>query len=365
MQFTISTTKLLSAVKAVLPIVDKRGTIPVLANLKIEVKNGQLVQITASDMDSEITIKLDVESSSAGITTVPAHKLSEILSNLERDSNVDIKLGDGGVSLRSGRRRFKLPTLPHEDFPSLTYNKQMVSFTIFSEELAKFITKTLPFTSDEQTRYYLQGVYMHIDKGDLHWVATNGHALSVVSRPSPESDGELPGVILPQTACESILRVFKGTDVVFSVSDGGIKIEGPHACLVSKVIDGSFPDYHRVIPQCNDKIFTAERDILRTAVQVASCIQDDKTSAIRIAISGSSAAVSSTQTDQSSAIDSIDIEYDGPDIEFGINSRYLQQVLGNIDHETVQVFVSDAMSPIVIHGINDKSSTFVVMPMRV
>lgn len=372
MKFVIERAHLLKALGHVQSVVEKRGTIAVLANVKIDAQ-GDTVSFTATDMDLAMVEKVPGTISRNGITTVPAHMLYEIVRKLPDGAQIEITEADDGskVSIRSGSSRFSLACLPVEDFPVMADGELDYSFTLKAAECKALIEKPSFAMSNEETRYYLNGIYFHMAKSGadktLRAVATDGHRLARIEVALPAGADGMPGVIVPRKVIYELKKLLAESegDVNISLSESKIRFVIGSAVIVSKLIDGNFPDYERVIPAANDKILEVDRKLFAQAVDRVSVISSEKTRAVKLAAESGKITLTATSTEHGAATEELDATYSANAIEIGFNSRYLLEMLTNIEGDTAQFLLNDGASPALVRDTADVSALYVIMPMRV
>jgi DNA polymerase III subunit beta len=371
MQFVIERANLLKSLGHVQSVVEKRGTIAVLSNIKIDAK-GSEVSLTATDMDIAVVEKVPAEVSKPGSTTVPAHTLYDIVRKLPDGVQIELTNSDDGskISIRAGQSRFSLACLPIEDFPVMAEGEFTHNFTLKSAECLALIEKPSFAISNEETRYYLNGIYMHVSGGGdekvLRAVATDGHRLARVEVAVPAGADGMPGVIVPRKTIQELRKLLENGegDVEVSLSDTKIRFIYGDAVLVSKLIDGNFPDYERVIPAANEKLMEVDCKIFKDAVDRVSVISSEKSRAIKLQLESGKLTLSAGSGDQV-ASEEIDINYSSNAIDIGFNSRYLLEMMTQIDGDTAQFLLNDGNSPALVRDTADVGSLYVIMPMRV
>ena len=371
MKLTIERSALLRSLGHVQSVVERRNTIPILSNVKLDAAGGRLA-LNATDMDLDIAEQVDAEIGAEGATTAPAHTLYEIVRKLPDGSQVEIDAaGDGQMTLRAGRSRFTLSCLPTEDFPMMTGGDYGHTFKLSAQELRSLIDRTRFAISTEETRYYLNGIYLHeFDSADtpvMRAVATDGHRLASVEVPLPEGATGMPGVIVPRKTVGELRKLIDetGDDIEIALSETKIRFSFDDAVLTSKLIDGSFPDYQRVIPQDNDKQLTVSCKPFAEAVDRVSAISSEKSRAVKLALTSGSLTLSASSPEHGNATEEIEVDYDGGEIEIGFNSSYLLDIARQIDGDEAVFSMSDAASPTVLQKAGDPSAIYVLMPMRV
>lgn len=372
MKITIERANLLKVLTHVQSVVERRNTIPILSNVKVETPDGQL-SLNATDMDLDIVEQVAAEVGQPGATTAPAHTLYDIVRKLPEGAEVELECSgdDGQLTLRSGRSRFTLSCLPTEDFPVMSGGELPHQFTLSAADLRAMIERTRFAISTEETRYYLNGIYLHTAERDgtpvLRAVATDGHRLASVEVPVPEGAAGMPGVIVPRKAVAELYKLIEDSadDVAVALSDAKIRFSFDGAVLTSKLIDGTFPDYDRVIPAENDKVVEVDCATFKDAVDRVSAISSEKSRAVKLAISKGTMVLSANSPENGTATEELEIAYDGGELEIGFNSRYLLDIAQQIDSGDARLSLSDAASPTLIQDTSDASALYVLMPMRV
>ena len=372
MKFTIERAILLKTLSHVQSIVEKRNTIPVLSNVRIEAL-GDGISFKATDMDTEITEIVDAKIQEVGATTAPAHMLYDIVRKLSDGSEVELTFPDdkGQLTIATGRSKFSLSTIGVEDFPVISGDKLPVNFVMSKDELKDVIDRTKFAVSTEETRYYLNGIYMHAkNEGEakvLRVVATDGHRLACVESPMPAGAENLAGVIIPRKTVNEIRKLLDDAakdDVVIALSENKIRFTMEDVTLTSKLIDGTYPDYERVIPTDNDKALEISVKELASAVDRVSVVAE-RTRAIKMFTAKNKITIATSSPDLGSATEELEAKYDSAEIEVGYNFRYLLDILNEIKGDEVQLKFSDGSSPSILRDKSDASAIYVLMPMRV
>ncbi len=371
MKITIERAELLKSLGHVQSVVERRNTIPILSNVKIEAADGKLT-LNATDMDLDMVDSVIADVQTPGATTVSAHTLYDIVRKLPDGSQVELDAtGDGQLQLSAGRSRFTLSCLPTEEFPVLSGGELPHNFSMTAAELRALIDRTKFAISTEETRYYLNGIYLHKAERDgvdvLRAVATDGHRLASVEGPLPAGAGDVPGVIIPRKTVTELRKLIdeSGDEVQISLSESKIRFAFDNALLTSKLIDGTFPDYQRVIPTGNDKNMEVDCRQFANAVDRVSAISSEKSRAIKLALSNGILALSASSPEHGSAEEEIEIDYQGDPVEIGFNSGYLLDITRQIEGEVAQVSLADGNSPTILREADDPSALYVIMPMRV
>ena len=370
MKMTIERAVLLKSLGHVQSVVERRNTIPILSNVKLEAGDGS-VRLNATDMDLDIVEEAVADVTTPGATTVSAHTLYDIVRKLPDGAQVNIDGGGGQVILSAGRSRFTLASLSIDEFPVLSGGELPHQFTVAAAELRGLIDRTRFAISTEETRYYLNGIYLHQADRDgatlLRAVATDGHRLASVEIPLPSGADGMPGVIVPRKAVAELRKLIdeSGDEVAVSLSESKIRFAFDNAVLISKLIDGSFPDYQRVIPEGNDKVMEVNCGGFAEAVDRVSAISSEKSRAIKLSLDGGTLVLSASSPEHGSAIEELEVVYDGDLLEIGFNSGYLLDVTRRIEGETARFTMADSASPTVMQETDDASALYVLMPMRV
>jgi DNA polymerase-3 subunit beta len=370
MRVTIERSPFLKALNHVQSVVERRNTIPILSNVLVQASKN-VIRLTATDLDIEIVETVAAETLRDGAATVPAHMLYDIVRKLPDGAQLELDHGpDGGrVNIKAGRARFTLQALPPEDFPDLSSGEFGNTFALSAKDLRTLIEKTRFAISTEETRYYLNGIYLHQDRDQTHLraVATDGHRLAQSQVPLPQGAAGMPGVIVPRKTVLEIVKLVEGddADVQVSLSSSKIRFAAGNLILTSKLIDGTFPDYERVIPKGHDKVMQVEAKAFAEAVDRVSTISMEKSRAVKLAIAEGRMTLVVNNPDSGSAEEEIAIGYDKEAIEIGFNARYLLDVAGQITDENMRFEMQDAGSPTVVRDPKDGQSLYVLMPMRV
>jgi len=370
MRVTLEKSAFLKALSHVQSVVERRNTIPILSNVMVQAKGGE-VKLTATDLDIEIVESVPADVAQDGAATVPAHMLYDITRKLPDGAQLELnQAGDKGrISIIAGRSRFALQALPPEDFPDLSSGEFGNTFSLAAADLRFLIERTRFAISTEETRYYLNGIYFHeVASGNLlRAVATDGHRLAQSQMDLPVGASGMPGIIVPRKTVLELVKLFEGEDgdVEVAISSSKIRFTFGRLVLTSKLIDGTFPDYERVIPRGNDKILEADTKQFSEAVDRVSTISFEKSRAVKLNLSEGRLGLVVNNPDSGSAEEEIVVSYERDPIEIGFNSRYLLDVAAQVKAETMRFEFNDAGSPTVIRDPKDAKSLYVLMPMRV
>lgn len=372
MQFVIERAHLLKSLGHVQSVVEKRGTIAVLSNVKIEAK-ADGVSLTATDMDIAIVESTPATVTKQGATTVPAHTFYDIVRKLPEGAQIEFSLSDDGgkATIRAGQSRFSLAALPTDEFPVMAEGDLPHNFSLTAAEALALVEKPSFAISTEETRYYLNGIYFHVATSGstkvLRAVATDGHRLARIEVGLPAGAANMPGIIVPRKAIYELKKLLDGGqgEVGISLSETKIRFVYGNAVIVSKLIDGNFPDYERVIPSANEKLMEVDCKSFSQAVDRVSVISTEKSRAIKFALDGGKLTLSASSPEHGTASEEIDVKFSSPALEVGFNSRYLLDMMSQIEGDTAQFMLNDGASPALVRDTADVAALYVIMPMRV
>jgi DNA polymerase-3 subunit beta len=370
MKATIERATLLKGLSHVQSVVERRNTIPILSNVLIDASADGSLKLMATDLDLQINESIPAAVEQPGATTVSAHTLFDIARKLPEGSQVSLSAAEGKMQIVAGRARFQLGTLPRDDFPVIAEGELPVSFELPAETLKQIIDKTRFAISTEETRYYLNGIFWHVaDDGQpvLKAAATDGHRLARVTLPRPDGAEGMPDIIIPRKCVAELRKLLDEIDgsVGVSLSSSKIRFDLGQALLTSKLIDGTFPDYSRVIPTGNDKILKIDPRSFEEGVDRVSTIATEKTRAVKMALDRDKITLSVTSPENGTAAEDVPGDYASQGFEIGFNSRYLLDILGQIEGDTVEVHLADASAPTLIRENDKAPALYVLMPMRV
>ena len=367
MKATIERAVLLKSLGHVQSVVERRNTIPILSNVLIEAREDGSIRLMATDLDLQVDESVPANVSQAGATTVSAHTLFDIVRKLPEGSQVELTAAEGKMQVVAGRSRFNLSTLPRDDFPVIAEGELPTKFELPAATLRQIIEKTRFAISSEETRYYLMGIFLHVVDDQLRAAATDGHRLARVTVPRPDGADGMPDVIVPRKAVQELYRLLEELEgtVEISLSPTKIRFGLGSAIVTSKLIDGTFPDYNRVIPTANDKLLKLDPKSFSAGVDRVSTIASEKTRAVKISLDRDKVTLSVTSPENGIATEELAADYGADGLEIGFNAKYLLDILGEIDGDTVEVHLADAAAPTLLRE-NDKSNAlYVLMPMRV
>jgi DNA polymerase-3 subunit beta len=372
MRITLERSNLLKSLGHVHRVVERRNTIPILSNVLLKAEGNSLL-MKATDLDLEITESAPAMTEQAGATTIPAHLLYEIVRKLPDGSEVALSTSADGatMSVASGRSKFSLQCLPESDFPDLTAGTFSHSFKIKASDLKMLIERTQFAISTEETRYYLNGIFLHtMESGGqlkLRAVATDGHRLARAEIEAPSGSEGMPGIIIPRKTVGEIQKLVDAPDMIigFEVSDAKIRLSIGEIVLTSKLIDGTFPDYQRVIPSGNDKEMRVDCATFASAVDRVSTISSERGRAVKLALTDGQMVLTVNNPDSGSATEELAVSYEGDALEIGFNARYLLDITSQLAGDDAVFKLADPGSPTIILDSASGDALYVLMPMRV
>ncbi len=372
MRLEIERGELLKALSHVTSVVERRTTIPILSNVMLKA-SGSTLMFKATDLEREVSESVEAKVQTTGALTVPAHMLHDIVRKLPDGAEIELKR-DGDkerLTLTSGHSRFSLQTLSAEDFPDLAVGEIGHEFTMDASDLKRLIEKTKFAISTEETRYYLNGIYLHVAETGktktLRAVATDGHRLAQVELPRPNGADGMPGVIVPRKTVHELGRLLEDTSakVKVGVSQTKVRFEIGPVVLTSKLIDGTFPDYGRVIPHNNDKEMKVPNAAFIAAVDRVSTIASERGRAVKLNLSTDKLVLTVNNPEGGSATEEIAVGYGAGPLEIGFNARYLLDIAGQLESEEARFLLADPGSPTMVRDGGDDGALYVLMPMRV
>ncbi|MEM1351492.1 MAG: DNA polymerase III subunit beta [Pseudomonadota bacterium] len=372
MKISIERAALLKAVSQAQSVVERRNTIPILANVLIEAENSD-VTFRATDLDIEVVDRAPAQVERAGATTVAATTLHEIVRKLPDGALVTLTAdtATGRLTVEAGRSNFSLATLPKDDFPVMASTEYQSNFSAAAPALRRLFDKSKFAISTEETRYYLNGVYMHVADTEagqvLRCVATDGHRLARIDAELPESAADMPGVIVPRKTVGELRKLLDDDEmkIAVSVSETKIRFATPDITLTSKVIDGTFPDYTRVIPQSNTRKLEVDAADFAKAVDRVSTVSSERSRAVKLQLDEDRLVLSVNAPDSGAAEEELAVAYGDDKLEIGFNAKYLLEIASQVDRENAVFLFNSSGDPTLMREGNDQSAVYVVMPMRV
>jgi DNA polymerase III subunit beta len=375
-RFTVPARNLRSALKLIEKSVDRRSTIPILSNIRIEA-HAETIAICGTDLDLEMSQTVAADVKTKGATCVPAAMLSQIVGKLPQDAEItfDHNAETGVVKVRAGRFNSTLHTLPVADFPALPEGEiKLQRFTLSRADFDMLFRRTRFAVSTEETRYYLNGTYLHRREDaragnfKLYACATDGHRMALTKTELPDGAADMPNVIVPRPTVDHVLRAVDsiGPDAIgVGVSQTRIQFEIGDVLLTSKLIDGTFPDYQRVVPTGNDKTAKVVTDLLRQATDRVTTISSERGRVVKLSFEADQVKLSVSNPDTGTSEEDVDGEFDGAPLDIGFNSRYLCDILSQVDTDDVSIKLGDGGSPTIFAPFNQDDTLFVLMPMRI
>lgn len=372
MKVTVERAHLLKSLNHVHRVVERRNTIPILSNVLLRAEGGEL-KLKATDLDLEVSEAIPAMVAEPGATTVPAHMIYDIVRKLQDGAQIELATRNDGATLdlKAGRSKFALQMLPETDFPDLTAGTFGHRFSLSAADLKRLVDRTQFAISTEETRYYLNGIYFHTVEagGELRFraVATDGHRLAQAEMVAPHGSEGMPGIIVPRKTVLEVVKLFEGVDgaVEVSLSAAKVRFAAGDLVLTSKLIDGTFPDYERVIPRNNDKKLELDTRTFAQAVDRVSTISQEKGRAVKLAIGGNKVVLTVNNPDSGSAEEEVACSYEADPLDIGFNSRYLMDVASQMKSDAMELHLADAGSPTIVRDPTDEQALYVLMPMRV
>src|ERR1700732_2262237 len=372
MKVTVERSELLRSLGHVHRVVERRKTIPILANVLLRADRAKLA-LKATDLDLEVIDAVAAEVGPGGATTVPAHMFYDIVRKLPEGAQIVLESSSdrAALSIRAGRSRFTLQTLPESDFPDLAPGEMTHKFVLKAADLKRLIDKTQFAIATEESRYYLNGIYLHAAGAakaqTLRAVATDGHRLAQMELELPKGAAGMPGIIVPRKTVSEVQRLMEDNEaeVAIELSSGKIRFTIGDAILTSKLIDGAVPDYARVIPVGNDKELVVDKKDFEAAVDRVSTVSSERGRAVKLSITGGKLLLSVTNPDSGSANEELEVEYASDPIDIGFNSRSLLDIAAQIESEAAVLKLADPGSPTLIQDKDPHGALYVLIPMRV
>jgi DNA polymerase-3 subunit beta len=366
MKFTVQRETLLKPLQLVSGVVERRQTLPVLSNVLLAA-SGNRISLTATDLEVELVANLELEVEATGEITVPARKLLDICRTLPEGARVEVSVGSNKVQLKSGRSRFSLSTLPASEFPTVEEVSPVRSFAVSQGALKTLIERTQFAMAQQDVRYYLNGLMLEMGTEQLRGVATDGHRLALCELQAQVGGEEAQQVIVPRKGIQELARLLdESSEQVASVQVGTnhIRIELPELRFTSKLIDGRFPNYERVVPQNATLEVNAQRDALKQALVRTSILSNEKYRGVRLQLDNQRLRLLAHNPEQEEAEEELEVEYEGPELEIGFNVTYLLDALNAVSGPRVQLWLTDANSSCLIKDPESADCKYVIMPMR-
>ena len=366
MQITISREQFLKPLVQVSGAIERKHTLPILSNVLLVVENGQL-SMTGTDLEIELVAGVFVGDDIADTKlTLPAKKLLDICKSLPDGSELTLSLQEHQLLLTSGKSRFSLTTLAAEDFPNLEQWDGEVEFQLTRLELRKLLESPHFSMANQDVRYYLNGMSFEVDNTDIKTVATDGHRLAIAQKELGQSLNTQRQLIIPRKGVQEIMRLMVADEELVTIQFGAnhIRIIDVEFTFTSKLVDGRFPDYRRVLPRGGDKVITANREWLRNAFQRVSILSNEKFRGVRLNLANGLLKITANNPEQEEAEEIVEVMYEGDELEIGFNVSYVLDVLNTLKTEDVLFTLADSNSSALIEGAGDEEAMYVVMPMR-
>ena len=366
MHFSISREALLKPLQLVAGVVERKQTLPVLSNVLLVVQ-GQQLSLTGTDLEVELVGRVQLEEpAEAGEITVPARKLMDICKSLPADVLIDIRVDEQKLLVKAGRSRFSLSTLPASDFPSVEESQGSLNFAVAQGKLRRLIERTSFAMAQQDVRYYLNGMLLEVNAGTLRAVATDGHRLAMCALDAGIASSDKHQVIVPRKGILELARLLANPEELVSIVLGQhhIRATTGEFTFTSKLVDGKFPDYQRVLPRNGDKVVVGERQALREAFSRTAILSNEKYRGIRLLLQKSLLKIQANNPEQEEAEEEVLVDYFGDALEVGFNVSYLLDVLGVMTADQVRITLADANSSALLQEADNEDSTYVVMPMR-
>lgn len=365
MRFTVMREAFLKPLQFTSGVVDRKQTLPVLGNLLLVV-NGDRLFVTATDLEIEMVASSNLNSGEDGATTVPARKLLDICRMLPEGAEITLTVAKERATVRSGKSRFVLATLPAADFPNQDVTTGLAEFTVPQKDLKVLLDRTQFAMAQQDVRYYLNGLLLEAGPKALRCVATDGHRLALSEREIVTKIKEIQHVIIPRKAVVELCRLLGEGDMPVTVQLGTnhLKVATEEVSFTTKLIDGRFPDYERVLPQATDKTVVVDRENLRQALSRISILSNERYRSVRFQLEPGLLRVSANNPEQEEAEEEVGVDYSGSGLEIGFNASYVLDALNALAERDIKLLLSDPNSCCLIKGLNDDATKYVVMPMR-
>lgn len=365
MKIEIARETLLKPLLHVTGVIERRQSLPILSNVLVRLTD-QTLTMTGTDLEIELVAQCSVKSGEAGDITLPARKFADICRALPDNAEIVLDVDGEKAKIRSGRSRFTLSTLPAAEFPALEKIDSPVTFAVPQNQLKRLIERTQFAMAQQDVRYYLNGMMLELDKHDIRAVATDGHRLATSELSSDTDFGEIRQVIVPRKGVSELMRLLQDseTDAEFQLGSNHVRVKIDDVIFSSKLIDGKFPDYRRVIPENADIKMICDREGLRQAFQRASVLSNEKYRGMRLQLQKNLLTATVHNPEQEEAEEEIEVSYEGPEFEIGFNVAYFLDALNAIRNDRVQINLTDANSSCLVHGVDETDSKYVIMPMR-
>lgn len=368
MKFSVSRDVILQPLLLVAGAVERRQTMPILSNILCKVQGDEL-QVTGTDLEVELRAKVQVENAQEGETTLPARKLVDICKSLPEGADIRVSVDGSKAVFQSGKSRFTLATLGAQDFPAVQHDKSSEKIELLKSDIINLVQRTSFSMAQQDVRYYLNGMLWEIGKDSLVAVATDGHRLAVATAPVKSSSDSKRQLILPRKGVLELARLLGGNSdvetITLEVGSNHVRVVTANIEFISKLVDGKFPDYKRVLPKGGDKLVKADRQTLRSALQRAAILSNEKYRGVRFVLTNETLSIQANNPEQEEANEEVVVDYEGSELEIGFNVNYVIDVLGVLDTDDICITLADTSSSALIQsGDMADDALYVVMPMR-
>jgi DNA polymerase-3 subunit beta len=365
MKLSVNREALLKPLQQVAGVVERRQTLPVLSNVLLQVEPSSL-SLTGTDLEVELVGRVEVEGAEAGEVTVPARKLLDICRELPDKADIELAFADQRLTIRSGRFRSTLSTLPANDFPTVDRSSPEMTTSLGAKEFKRLLDRTAFAMAQQDVRYFLNGMLIELGEGCVRAVATDGHRPAMSSLTLESAAGDIRQVIVPRKGVVELQRLLHEVEdeVEVTIGSNHLGIESGGYSLTTKLVDGRFPEYDRVVPKNGDKVVLADKEELRQALNRTAILSNEKFRGIRINLASGQLQLTANNPEQEEAEEIVSVDYEGDELEVGFNVGYIQDVLGVIESEKVQLTLHDANSSALMEEPGDDTSVYVVMPMK-
>ncbi|MBK9132000.1 MAG: DNA polymerase III subunit beta [Gammaproteobacteria bacterium] len=365
MKFTITRDALIKPLQTVSGIVERRQTLPILSNVLLKV-SGETLTLTSTDLEIEMLTHAEISKATDGDTTLPARKFLDICRALSDDAVLEISISSERATIRSGKSRFVLSTLPAAEFPNIEVNQKVSQLKLPQRSLRNAIARTHFAMAQQDVRYYLNGLLMELENRIIRMVATDGHRLALCETPYPKEIDKNQSLIIPRKAVLELYRLLSDEDSEVEVRVGGnfIQVKTAEISFTTKLIDGRFPDYQNVIPKGGNKSAVCDREALRQALSRVSILSNEKYRGVRMQLGSGIMHILAHNPEQEEAEEELTIDYTGDNLEIGFNVTYLLDALSAGNSDQISLTLTDSNSSCLIQGVDDKTCRYIVMPMR-
>jgi len=367
MRFSISRESLLAPLQLVATVVERRQTLPILANILLVV-DGQQLSLSGTDLEVELIGRVALEGEcEPGEATVSAHKLMDICNNLPNGTQIDLSLEGQKITVKAGRSRFSLVTLPAHDFPALDEASDGLPISLLQSDLRHLLERSQFAMAQQDVRYYLNGMLLEVRSDLVRSVATDGHRMAMCSLPATVETSEVLQVIVPSKGVAALIKLLSNAqdNIHLTIGKNHIRASTGAFSFTSKLVDGKFPEYERVIPKGGDKQLLIPRQALSEALKRTAILSNEKFRGVRLLLSNGLLKLQANNPEHEEAEEELSIDYSGDALEIGFNEKYMQQALAVMESQQVQLLLSDSNSSALLQEAGESDSLYVIMPMRI